>query len=45
MVDKTIAVSNAWAHVVEKKVGRSEDMKSGRFQVLGETWKVGQIQS
>ena len=43
MADKTIAVSKAWAHVMEKEVGRSEDIKSGRFQVLGETWKVGQI--
>ena len=41
MVDKTIVVSRAWAHVVEKKVGRSEAIKSGRFQVLGELMESG----
>ena len=41
MVDKIIVVSRAWAHVVEKEVGRSEAIKSGRFQVLEELMESG----
>ena len=41
MADKTTAVSKAWAHVVEKEVGRSQAIKSGRFQVLGEIMESG----
>ena len=45
MADKTTAVNRAWDHVVEKEVGRSEAIKSGRFQVLKEIRESGQIQS
>ena len=35
MADKTAAVNRAWAPAVEKEVGRSKAINSGRFQVLG----------